>query len=64
MSHDRNIKWLNDKRILYRQDPISDIPTIETNQYKYYADGTYQCYHLFNITYRAFVTNIVLPIGS
>ena len=30
------------------QDPISDIPTIETNQYKYYADGTYQCYHLFN----------------
>ena len=48
MSHDRNIKWLNDKRILYRQDPISDIPTIETNQYKYYADGTYQCYHLFN----------------
>ena len=48
MSHDRNIKWLNDKRILYRQDPISDIPSIETKQYKYYADGTYQCYHLFN----------------
>ena len=48
MSHDRKIKWLNDKRILYRQDPISDIPSIETDQYKYYADGTYQCYHLFN----------------
>lgn len=48
MSQDRNIKWLNDRRIVYRQDPISDIPTIETKQYKYYADGTYQCYHLFN----------------
>lgn len=48
MSYERNIKWLNDRRILYRQDPISDIPSIETKQYKYYADGTYQCYHLFN----------------
>ncbi len=48
MSHDRNLKWLNDKRILYRKDPDTDVPTIETNQYKYYADGTYQCYHLFN----------------
>lgn len=48
MSQDRNIKWLNDRRILYRQDPIDDIPSIETEQYKYYADGTYQCYHLFN----------------
>ena len=48
MSHDRNLKWLNDKRIVYRKDPDTDVPTIETNQYKYYADGTYQCYHLFN----------------
>jgi|TARA_R110001599_G_scaffold120333_1_gene291340 hypothetical protein len=48
MSQDRNIKWLNDRRILYRQDPINDIPSIETKQYKYYADGTYECYHLFN----------------
>ena len=48
MSYERNIKWLNDRRIVYRKDPDTDIPTIETNQYKYYADGTYQCYHLFN----------------
>jgi len=48
MSYERNIKWLNDRRILYRQDPINDIPSIETKQYKYYADGTYECYHLFN----------------
>ena len=48
MSQDRNLKWLNDRRIVYRKDPDTDVPTIETKQYKYYADGTYQCYHLFN----------------
>ena len=48
MSHDRNLKWLNDRRIIYRKDPDTDVPTIETKQYKYYEDGTYQCYHLFN----------------
>ena len=48
MSQDRNLKWLNDRRIVYRKDPDTDIPTIETKQYKYYEDGTYQCYHLFN----------------
>ena len=48
MSHDRNIKWLNDRRIVYRRDPCNDVPTIETDQYKYYQDGTYECYHLFN----------------
>ena len=48
MSHDRNIKWLNDRYIVYRRDPINDVPTIETNQYKYYENGTYECYHLFN----------------
>ena len=48
MSQDRNLKWLNDRRIVYRKDPDTDVPTIETKQYKYYKDGTYQCYHLFN----------------
>lgn len=48
MSHDRNLKWLNDRRIVYRRDPITDVPTIETKQYKYYENGTYECYHLFN----------------
>jgi len=48
MSYERNIKWLNDRRIVYRRDPDTDVPTTETKQYKYYADGTYQCYHLFN----------------
>ena len=48
MSYERKIKWLNDRRILYRQDPINDIPSIETKQYRYYENGTYECYHLFN----------------
>ena len=44
----RNLKWLNDRYIVYRRDPINDVPTIETKQYKYYENGTYECYHLFN----------------
>ena len=48
MSHDRNIKWLNDRRVIYRREPINDKPTIETNQYKYYEKGTYEAYNLFN----------------
>ena len=48
MSQERKLKWLNNRRIVYRRDPTTDVPTIETKQYKYYENGTYQCYHLFN----------------
>ena len=48
MSYDRNIKWLNDRHIIYRKDPVSDVPTVETAHYKYYENGTHECYHLFN----------------
>lgn len=47
MSQDRNMKWLNDRKIRYRQDPINDKPTEENALYKYYENGTYECYHLF-----------------
>ena len=47
MSQDRNIKWLNDRRVIYYRNPITDIPTESTNLYDYYAEGTYQCYSLF-----------------
>ena len=47
MSHDRNLKYLNDKRIVYRRDPITDIPTQENECYMYYENGTYECYTLF-----------------
>ena len=47
MSQDRNMKWLNNRKIKYRQDPINDNPTEETALYSYYENGTYECYHLF-----------------
>lgn len=47
MSQDRNIKWLNNRRIIYYRNPITDIPTESTDLYDYYAEGTYQCYSLF-----------------
>ena len=47
MSYTRNIKWLDNRRVIYRHDG-DDIPTIETNQYKFYENGTHSCYHLFN----------------
>jgi hypothetical protein len=46
--NERNINWLIERRIIFRRDPINDKPTIETHQYKYYEDGTHECYHLFN----------------
>ena len=47
MSHERNLKILNDKRIVYRRDPINDTPTQENECYMYYENGTYGCYTLF-----------------
>ena len=47
MSHKRNLKYLNDKRIVYRRDPISDKPDQENECYMFYLNGTYECYTLF-----------------
>jgi len=48
MSRDRNIKWLNDRRVIYRRNPVNDVPIIKTALYEYYEDGTHEAYHLFN----------------
>ena len=48
MSHNRNTKYLDNKRIVYRRNPISDKPTQENEVYMFYENGTYECYHLFN----------------
>jgi len=48
MSYNRNMKWLNERQIIYRRDPINDKPTIENKQYMFFENGTYECYHLFN----------------
>jgi len=48
MSHNRNLKYLNDKRIVYRRDPITDKPYQENEYYMFYLNGTYECYSLFS----------------
>ena len=48
MSQERKIKWLNDRRIVYRQFPINDIPIIDTSKYMFFENGTYEHYSLFN----------------
>ena len=47
MSHERNLKYLNDNRIVYRRHPINDIPDIDNRVYMFYVNGTYECYELF-----------------
>lgn len=47
MSQDRNIKYLIDKRIIYRRFPINDLPTVRFDWGDYYENGTYECYELF-----------------
>ena len=39
MSHNRNTKYLDNKRIVYRRDPISDKPTQENECYLFYEEG-------------------------
>ena len=46
MSH-RNLKYLNDKRVIYRRYS-SDVPTSSHSWGWHYADGTYGYYALFN----------------
>jgi len=47
MSHERNLKYLNDNRIVYRRMPITDKPTVEATYWDHYVEGTYECYELF-----------------
>ena len=47
MSHKRNLKYLNDQRIVYRRMPITDKPTVEATYWDHYVEGTYECYELF-----------------
>ena len=46
MSH-RNLKYLNDNRIVYRRMPITDKPDVEATYWDHYIEGTYECYELF-----------------
>lgn len=56
---ERQFKYLINKRVVWRQDPTTDIPDEETKQYMFYKEGTYQFYDLFRskakiTTYRSF----------
>jgi hypothetical protein len=47
ISMERQFKYLTNKRVIWRRDPITDIPDIETKEYMFYENGTYQAYDLF-----------------
>ena len=47
MSHERNLRYLNNNRIVYRRLPTTDKPTQENEVYMFYENGTHQCYELF-----------------
>lgn len=48
MSQERNLNYLINNRIVYKRDPVGDEPSKETKHYKFYENGTYECYRLFN----------------
>ena len=43
----RNLKYLNTNRIVYKRLPLTDKPTNENEVYMFYENGTHQCYELF-----------------
>ena len=48
MSHkERNLEFLNKKRVIYRRAPINDKPTLEFEWGNFYESGTNECYELF-----------------
>ena len=47
MSHERNLTYLNNKRMIYRRLPTTDKPDIDTKEFMYFQNGTHQCYELF-----------------
>ena len=65
MSHNRNTKYLDNRRIVYRRNPITDKPTQENECYLFYENGTHECYHLFNskakiTTYKSLKWNLLV----
>ena len=48
MSHyERNMRYLQNNKIIYRRDPVSDKPSQVYNWGKFYENGTHECYELF-----------------
>ena len=64
-SMERRFDYLIDNRVIWRRDPVTDIPDIETDNYLFYKSGTYQCYNLFRskakiTTYRSLKWHILV----
>ena len=62
---ERRFKYLWDKHVVYRRDPISDIPDEETDEYMFFKNGTYEAYDLFRskakiTTYRSFYWHLLV----
>lgn len=62
---DRRFKYLWDKQVVYRRDPITDVPDEETDTYMFYKSGTYECYDLFRskakiTTWRSFYWHMLV----
>ena len=43
----RNLTYLNNKRMIYRRLPTTDKPDIDTKEFMYFQNGTHECYELF-----------------
>ena len=41
MSHERNMRYLNQQRIIYRREPITDTPTETYECGSFYENGTH-----------------------
>ena len=64
-SMERKFTYLVNKRVVWRRNPITDIPDEETKEYMFYKNGTYECYDLFRskakiTTYRSFKWHILV----
>jgi hypothetical protein len=47
MSYNRNLEYLNKRRVIYRRGPINDKPTETFEWGSFYENGTAECYELF-----------------
>tara|TARA_R100000541_G_scaffold31463_1_gene40321 strand:+ start:983 stop:1603 length:621 start_codon:yes stop_codon:yes gene_type:complete len=45
--YERNKDYLLRYKVIYRRDPITDVPTESFEWGNYYEDGTHECYNLF-----------------
>ena len=45
--YERNMRYLQKNKIIYRRDPISDKPSQIYSWGKFYEQGTHECYELF-----------------